>query len=66
VAEALRTPQWWALWALLFLNVNAGIAILSQAAPMAEEITGVSAAAAGGSRGTGRRAQHALGDHVPL
>jgi MFS transporter, OFA family, oxalate/formate antiporter len=48
VKEALRTWQWYALWALLFLNVTAGIAIISQAAPMAEEITKVSAIAAAG------------------
>jgi len=46
LAEAIRTWQWYGLWALLFLNTTAGIAIISQAAPMAEEITGVSAATA--------------------
>jgi predicted MFS family arabinose efflux permease len=48
VLESLGTWQWYALWALLFLNVTAGIAIISQAAPMAEEITGVSALTAAG------------------
>jgi OFA family oxalate/formate antiporter-like MFS transporter len=48
VNEALRTWQWYALWALLFLNVTAGIAIISQAAAMAEEITNVSAIVAAG------------------
>jgi len=51
LGEALRTWQWYALWALLFLNVTAGIAIISQAAPMAEEITGVSAVTAAGMVG---------------
>lgn len=46
--EALGSWQWYGLWALLFLNTTAGIAIISQAAPMAEEITGVSAAGAAG------------------
>lgn len=46
--EALASWQWYGLWALLFLNTTAGIAIISQAAPMAEEITGVSAATAAG------------------
>ena len=46
--EALATWPWYGLWALLFLNTTAGIAIISQAAPMAEEITGVSAATAAG------------------
>ena len=48
LGSALRTWQWYALWALLFLNVTAGISILSQAAPMAQEITGVSATTAAG------------------
>lgn len=42
IGEALRTPQWYALWALLLLNGSAGLAVLSQAASMAREITGVS------------------------
>jgi OFA family oxalate/formate antiporter-like MFS transporter len=44
--EAVRSWQWYALWALLFLNVTAGIAVISEAAPMAEEIGGASATAA--------------------
>src|SRR5215217_2792876 len=44
--EAVRTWQWYALWTLLFLNVTAGIAVISEAAPMTEEIAGASAAAA--------------------
>jgi OFA family oxalate/formate antiporter-like MFS transporter len=51
LGEALRTWQWYALWAILFLNVTAGISIISQAAPMAEEITGVSAITAAGMVG---------------
>jgi OFA family oxalate/formate antiporter-like MFS transporter len=34
---ALKTWQWWALWALLFLNTSAGISIISQEAPMFQE-----------------------------
>ncbi len=41
LGQALRSWQWYALWSLLFLNVIAGIAILSQAAPMAQDIYGV-------------------------
>lgn len=48
IGEAIRTFQWYALWALLFLNVSAGIAIISQAAPMAQEITGVDVLTAAG------------------
>jgi MFS transporter, OFA family, oxalate/formate antiporter len=45
---ATRTWQWYALWALLFLNVTAGIAIITEAAPMAQEIAGVTAVVAAG------------------
>ena len=38
---ALKTWQWYALWALLFLNVTAGIAIISEADPIAQEVSGV-------------------------
>ena len=46
LGEALRTPQWYRLTAILALNVTAGIALISQAAPAAVEITGMSAASA--------------------
>jgi len=46
LGEALRTWQWYALWAMLFLNTMAGISIISQAAPMAQEIAKSSAATA--------------------
>jgi len=46
LAEAIRSWQWYGLWMLLFLNTTAGIAIISQAAPMAQEIARVSAAQA--------------------
>jgi MFS family permease len=36
-AEAVRTPQFWFLWAVLFLNVTAGIGLLAQASPMIQE-----------------------------
>ena len=49
--EAMGTWQWYGLWTLLFLNTTAGIAIISQAAPMAQEITRVSAAGAAGMVG---------------
>jgi OFA family oxalate/formate antiporter-like MFS transporter len=46
--QALHTPQWSGLWLTLFLNSMAGIAIISQASPMAQEISHVNAAAAAG------------------
>ncbi len=44
--EALRTPQWYLLTAILTLNVAAGIALISQAAAAAADIAGYSTAAA--------------------
>lgn len=41
--EALKTRRFWMLWFMLFLNITCGIAILSVAAPMAQEVTGMSA-----------------------
>jgi OFA family oxalate/formate antiporter-like MFS transporter len=51
LGEALGKWQWYALWAILFLNTSAGISIISQAAPMAQEITHVTAAVAAGMVG---------------
>ena len=48
LGEALATWQWWALCLLLSLNTMAGLSIVSQAAPMFQEIGKVSAAAAAG------------------
>jgi OFA family oxalate/formate antiporter-like MFS transporter len=41
--HALGSWQWYALWLTLFLNSVAGISIISQASPMAQEISNVSA-----------------------
>ncbi|MBV1700540.1 MAG: OFA family MFS transporter [Hyphomicrobiales bacterium] len=38
--NAHRTPQFWLLWAALFLNVAAGIGVIGMAAPMLQEIFG--------------------------
>jgi len=51
LGEALKTWQWWALWALLFLNVSAGISLISQESPMFQEIAKVSAIVAAGMVG---------------
>src|SRR4051794_6131654 len=40
--EALHTPQWYLLTAILTLNVTAGIALISQAAASATDIAGYS------------------------
>ena len=41
-AEALRLPRWYVLWLILALNVTAGAALISVAAPLARAFTGVS------------------------
>src|SRR5258707_15338615 len=44
--HALRTWQWYGLWLTLFLNSAAGIAIISQASPMPQEMSHASVTAA--------------------
>jgi len=51
LSEALKTWQWWVLWLILFLNTCAGIAVISQEAPIFQELTGVTAVIAGGMVG---------------
>lgn len=46
-AQVLRMPQLYGLWILLFLNVTAGILIISNAAPIYTELTGATPAVAG-------------------
>jgi MFS family permease len=48
--DATRTRQFWLLWAVLCLNVTAGIGVLEQASPMIQEMfpSRVTAAAAAG------------------
>ncbi|MFI5337720.1 MAG: OFA family MFS transporter [Opitutales bacterium] len=48
VDVAWKTPQFWLLWMVLCTNVTAGIGVLAQASPMAQDMFGVSAVAAGG------------------
>ncbi len=36
--EALRAPQFYLLWGILFINVTAGIGILAQASPMMQDM----------------------------
>ena len=40
LSNALKTPQFWLIWGVLFLNVSAGIGVLGMAAPMLQEIFG--------------------------
>ncbi len=53
-ANAIRTPQFWLLWTVLFCNVTAGIGIIEQAGPMIQDffrtngVSSVTVAAASG------------------
>ena len=46
LSGALKTRQWYALWAMFFLNTTAGLAIISDAKAMAASIGGGTAALA--------------------
>jgi OFA family oxalate/formate antiporter-like MFS transporter len=48
VTQAMSTWQFWLLWFMLFLNVSAGIMIISQASPMAQEMVHMTPIAAAG------------------
>ena len=51
LSGALKTWQWWALWLLLFLNTSAGISIISQEAPMFQELANITPIVAAGMVG---------------
>ena len=38
LGEAVKTPQWWMLWSMLCLNVSAGLGLISQHSPLAQDI----------------------------
>jgi OFA family oxalate/formate antiporter-like MFS transporter len=51
LSDALKTWQWWALWLLLFLNTSAGISVISQEAPMFQDLGKLTAIVAAGMVG---------------
>jgi OFA family oxalate/formate antiporter-like MFS transporter len=51
VSEAMGTWQFYLLFLLLFLNVSAGIMIISQASPLAQQLVGMSVLQAAGMVG---------------
>ena len=51
IREAMSTRQFWMLWLMLFLNVSAGIMIISQASPMAQQMVHMTPIAAAGMVG---------------
>ena len=49
--EAMRTPQFYSLWLMLFLNVTAGILVISNAVPIIAELTKILPSTAAGIYG---------------
>ncbi|WP_248895674.1 L-lactate MFS transporter [Haloplanus halobius] len=70
-SEAIRTPQFYLVWLIVFLNITAGIMLLSVASNMTQAITGASAATAaavvgliGVFNGAGRIVWSSLSDYL--
>jgi OFA family oxalate/formate antiporter-like MFS transporter len=70
-AQALRTRRFYYLWIMPFINITCGIAIISVASPMAQEIAGLSTFAAatmvglmGVFNGGGRIGWATLSDYI--
>lgn len=70
-AQAVKTRRFWYLWLMFFINICCGIAIISVASPMAQEVAGLSPIAAatmvgiiGVFNGGGRIGWSALSDVI--
>ena len=44
--EAVKTPIFWALWLMFFINITTGIGLVSAASPMAQSMTNMSVSVA--------------------
>lgn len=69
--EAIKTIRFKYLWIMLFINVTCGIAVISVASPMAQEVAGMTPAAAalmvglmGLFNGVGRIGWSSISDHL--
>ncbi len=69
--ESVKTIRFYFLWVMLFINITCGIAVISVASPLAQEVTGMTAAAAavmvgmmGLFNGIGRIGWSSLSDHI--
>ncbi|UJF17699.1 OFA family MFS transporter [Vibrio sp. SS-MA-C1-2] len=49
--DAIKTPRFYGLWIMLFINVTCGIAVIGVASPLLQEITGITAIAAASAVG---------------
>jgi len=71
LSEAVKTPRFYGLWIMLFLNITCGIAIIGVASPLLQEVVGISAIAAAAAvglmgifNGAGRIFWAALSDYL--
>ncbi|HOS65399.1 MAG TPA: OFA family MFS transporter [Candidatus Latescibacteria bacterium] len=71
LGKALQSPRFWLLWAVFFLNISAGMSLISFGAPMAQEIVGMTAVQAsvmvgfmGVFNAAGRIGWSALSDYI--
>ena len=69
--QALKTKTFYLLWFMLFISITCGISLVSAASPMAQELTGMSAATAavmvgiiGLFNGFGRLVWATLSDYI--
>ncbi len=69
--EAVKTARFYGLWIMLFINVTCGIAIISVASPLLQEVIGISALAAASAvglmgifNGAGRIAWASISDYL--
>jgi len=69
--EAVKTGRFYGLWIMLFINVTCGIAIISVASPLLQEVVGISAIAAASAvglmgifNGAGRIAWASVSDYL--
>lgn len=69
--EAIGTARFYGLWIMLFINVTCGIAIISVASPLLQEVIGISALAAASAvgfmgifNGAGRIAWASISDYL--
>lgn len=68
---AVRTPQFWLVWLVMFVNISAGIMLLAVASNMTQAVTGATAATAaavvgllGVFNGAGRIVWSSLSDYL--
>ncbi|PLY05057.1 MAG: MFS transporter [Arcobacter sp.] len=69
--DAVKTPRFYGLWIMLFINVTCGIAIIGVASPLLQEVVGISAIAAAAAvglmgifNGAGRIVWASLSDYL--